>query len=91
VGIEHRPHLNASAVSVKKGVENGGALQLELLEQELLAGGCDQIDNRLPPVLGHHQQTLVGVAHGVSAARAARYLTFHWLHGFTLLPHQAKP
>ncbi|MFN4866811.1 MAG: hypothetical protein ACK5GZ_10905 [Cyanobium sp.] len=91
MGIEHRPHLNASAMRLEKGVENGGALQLELLEQELLAGGCDQIHNRLPPVLGHHKQTLVGVAHGVSAARAARYLTFHWLHGFNLLPPQVKP
>jgi hypothetical protein len=76
---------------LEKGVENGGALQLELLEQELLAGGCDQIHNRLPPVLGHHKQTLVGVPNGVSAARAARYLTFHWLHGLNLLSPQAKP
>ncbi|MFM7514076.1 MAG: hypothetical protein ACKO3F_12130 [Cyanobium sp.] len=78
-------------MGLEKSVENGGALQLELLEQELLVGGCDQIHNRLPPVLGHHKQTLVGVAHGVSAAMAARYLTFHWLNGFNLLPPQAKP
>lgn len=91
VRVQHRPHLNATAVGREDGLHHCLALQLELLEQQLLAGGGDQLNNGLATIIGHHQKALMGVAQSVSAARAARYLNFRWPLGFNVLRPQAKP
>jgi hypothetical protein len=79
------------AVGLEDGLHHCRTLQLELLEQQLLAGGGDQLNTGLATIIGHHQKALMGVAQNVSAARAARYLNFRWPLGFNLLPPQAKP
>jgi hypothetical protein len=91
MGVEHHPHLDPPPAGLQERFQNGGTLQLELLEQQFPPCGCDQVHNRLTTVIRHHQQALVRVAHVVSAVRAARYRSFELPFGFNLLPPQAKP
>ena len=63
VGIEHHADPHAPLLRVKEGLLDGLALELELLDQQLGLGLIDQCNDRLGPVIGHHEKTLTG-CHG---------------------------
>ena len=67
VGVEHHPHAHTALMRPQQRLLHNLALQLELLEQQLLTGLIDQVHHRCAAVIGHHQQALTGagdLAHG---------------------------
>ena len=63
MGIEHHADLYTPLLRAKERLLDGLALELELLHQQLGLGLLNQRNDRLGPVIGHHEKTLAG-CHG---------------------------
>jgi hypothetical protein len=59
VGIEHHPHPNTALAGTEERLLDLLTLQLELFEQQFLAGLIKQLHHRGAAVVGHHKQTLL--------------------------------